>query len=366
MKIHELPHVNGNFGDALNAWLWRDLLPQVFDEDAAVRFIGIGTILDRQLPRAPLTVVLGAGTGYAPPPEDLHTDPARWRIYGVRGPLTARILRLAPDSVLTDPAILLVDHPSFKQREASGTVFVPHWKSVQFGQWREACTLAGIEFVDPCGDAHAVIRKIAGARKVIAESMHAGIIADAFRVPWVPVVLSREVAPFKWVDWASTMQLPYEPLRLAASSPVELLRDQLLRRSAFGYIGDIDDNEPPSAQADGTRLRWTDAQLLRDHAAAIARVASPLHWRASVTAEALLKRVARASRHTHAKWSPALYRRYREQAAAQLARVAEQAGQLSTDAAHGEALERCRQALQRLANDHRDGLLQPPHLAAIA
>ena len=363
MKIHELPHVNGNFGDALNAWLWRDLLPQVFDEDAAVRFIGIGTILDRQLPHAPLTVVLGAGTGYAPPPDDLHTDPARWRIYGVRGPLTARILRLGPDSVLTDPAILLVDHPAFKRREPSGIVFVPHWKSVQFGQWREACAPAGIEFVDPCGDAHAVIRKIAGARKVIAESMHAGIIADAFRVPWVPVVLSREVAPFKWVDWASTMHLPYEPLRLQPSSPVELLREQLLRRSAFGYIGDADPVDP-SPGPHGARLRWTDAQLLRDHAAAIARVASPLHWRASVTAEALLKRIARASRHTHAKWSPALYRRYREQAAEQLHAVAGQPGQLSTDAAHGEALERCRQALRRLAIDHCNGTLLPAHAIA--
>jgi len=356
MKVYELPHVNGNFGDALNSWLWRDLLPEVFDDDAAVRFVGIGTILDRHLPRAPLTVVLGAGTGYAPPPHDLHDDPKRWRIYGVRGPLTARILGLPADAVLTDPAILLAGHPAFQEPQAGGVIFVPHWKSVQFGQWREACELAGIEFVDPCGDAHAVIRKIAGARKVIAESMHAGIIADAFRVPWVPVVLSREVAPFKWVDWASTMRLGYEPLLLAASSPVEVLRDQLLRRSAFGYIGDFMASQ--SEGRAGTLLRWNEAQLLHDHAAAIARVASPLHWRASITAEALLKRVARASRHTHAKLSPALYRRYREGAAEQLRAIADGAGQLSTDAAHQQALERCHQAVQRLAADHRSGQFQ--------
>jgi hypothetical protein len=356
MKIYQLPHVNGNFGDALNGWLWHDLLPQVFDDDASVHFVGIGTILDRHLPRVPLTVVLGTGTGYATPPDDLHADPRRWRVYGVRGPLTARILGLPPNAALTDPAILLATHPAFREREPGGVVFVPHWKSVQFGQWREACELAGIEFVDPCGDAHAVIRKIAGARKVIAESMHAGIIADAFRVPWVPVVLSREVAPFKWVDWASTVRVPYEPFLLGASSPVEVLRDQVLRRSAFGYIGEVVPMRHEGMS--GTPLHWSDEQLLRDHAAAIARVASPLHWRASVAAEVLLKRIARAARRTHAKLSPGLYQGYRERAADALDALAASAGQLSSDPAHDAALERCQQAVQRLANDHRSGRLQ--------
>jgi succinoglycan biosynthesis protein ExoV len=356
MKVYQLPHVNGNFGDALNAWLWRDLLPEVFDDDASVHFVGIGTILDRHLPRAPLTVVLGTGTGYAPPPDDLHADPGRWRVYGVRGPLTARILGLPDDAVLTDPAILLATHPAFRERDSGGVVFVPHWKSVQFGQWREACDLAGIEFVDPCGHAHAVIRKIAGAKRVIAESMHAGIIADAFRVPWVPVVLSREVAPFKWVDWASTVRTPYQPLRLGPSSPVELLRDQVLRHSAFGYIGAMVQQPEPDASDDS--LRWSEDQLLRDHAAAISRVASPLHWRASVVAEALLKRVARAARRVHSKLSPTLYSRYRERAAHQLHAAAHGAAWLSNDAAHHEALERCQHAMQRLAQDHRSGQLR--------
>jgi succinoglycan biosynthesis protein ExoV len=348
MKVYQLPHVNGNFGDALNDWLWPGLLPGVFDEDAQVRFVGIGTILDRNLPKAPLTVVFGTGTGYAPPPDDMR--PGRWRVYGVRGPLTARVLDLPAQTVLTDPAIMLAQDPTLRSRFPRGVVFVPHWKSVRFGQWREACELAGIEFVDPCGDAREVVRRIAGARKVIAESMHAGIIADAFRVPWVPVVLSREVAAFKWADWAATVGLPYEPLRLPASSPVELLRDRLLRYSAFGYIGRL---APP-----GAPLRWSEDELLRDHAAAIARVASPMHMQASRYAEALLKRVARAAPATHARLAPGLYARFRERAAAHLEKVARSDGWLSTDHAHGAALARCYEALYRLSADHQKGLLR--------
>jgi succinoglycan biosynthesis protein ExoV len=351
MKVYQLPHVDGNFGDALNDWLWPELLPGVFDDDARVRFVGIGTILDRNLPRAPLTVVFGTGTGYAPPP-DLR--PSRWRVYGVRGPLTARVLGLSAEAVLTDPAILLAQDPALHARSPGGVVFVPHWKSVRFGQWREACELAGIEFVDPCGDAREVVRRIAGASKVIAESMHAGIVADAFRVPWVPVLLSREVAAFKWADWAASVGLPYEPVHLPASSPVELLRDRLLRYSAFGYIGRL---APP-----GALLRWTDDELLRDHAAAISRVASPMHMQASRYAEALLKRVARVAPATHGRVAPGLYARFRERAAAHLEAVARSDGCLSADGAHGAALARCLEALHRLNADHRKGLLRhKPH-----
>lgn len=347
MKVYQLPHVNGNFGDALNDWLWPELLPGVFDDDAQVRFVGIGTILDRNLPRAPLTVVFGTGTGYAPPPDDLR--PGRWRVYGVRGPLTARVLGLPADVVLTDPAVLLASHAAFRDRASGGVVFVPHWKSVRFGQWRRACELAGIEFVDPCGDAREVVRRIAGARKVIAESMHAGIIADAFRVPWVPVLLSREVAAFKWADWAATVGLPYRPLRLPPSSPIELLRDRLLRHSAFGYIGRL--------PLPGTPVHWSEDELLRDHAAAIARVASPVHMQASRYAEALLKRVARAAPATHARLAPGLYARFCEDAAAHLEMASRSDGWLSSDGAHAGALARCHEALHRLNADHRQGLL---------
>jgi succinoglycan biosynthesis protein ExoV len=369
LKIHQISNVNGNFGDELNGWMWRELYPELFndghdDNGDGIDFIGIGTILDRHLPTRGLNVVLGSGTGYAPPP-DLRTDPAQWCVYGVRGPLTAQLLDLPREAVLTDPAILLADHPRWRgpRPESSGgaddasgkVIFVPHWKSIRFGQWQAACELAHIDFVDPCGDAREVIDRIAGARLVVAESMHAAIIADALRVPWVPVVLSREVAPFKWADWAATVGLEYTPLLLSPSSPVEVLRAEVLEHSAFSYISDFGFQ----ARADGgpRELGWSREQLLHDHAQSIEKVGASWRWHASIYAEALLKRLARIAPDTHQRIAPGTYQRYRDQAAAQLTQAANAPSFLSGDAAHRRALQRCQEAVARLAADRREGRL---------
>jgi succinoglycan biosynthesis protein ExoV len=52
-----------------------------------------------------------------------------------------------------------------------------------------------------------VIRRIAAAPLVIAESMHAAIIADAFRVPWIPVRFSPHFHAEKWLDWAASLDM---------------------------------------------------------------------------------------------------------------------------------------------------------------
>jgi succinoglycan biosynthesis protein ExoV len=360
LKIHQIGNVKGNFGDELNGWMWSELYPELFDDnksDDGVDFIGIGTILDRHLPTRGLNVVLGSGTGYAPPP-DIRANPAQWCVYGVRGPLTAQLLDLPREAVLTDPAILLADHERWRDKprgESGNVIFVPHWKSVRFGQWQAACELAKIEFVDPCGDARNVIDRIAGARLVIAESMHAAIIADALRVPWVPVVLSREVAPFKWADWAATVGLEYTPLLLSPSSPVEVLRAEVLEHSAFSYISDFGFQ----ARADGgpRELGWSREQLLRDHAQSVEKVGASWRWYCSIYAEALLKRLARIAPDTHQRIAPQTYQRYREQAAAQLLQAADAPSFLSGDAAHRRALQRCQEAVERLAADRREGRL---------
>jgi len=364
LKIHQVSNVNGNFGDELNGWMWRELYPELFSDDNGddgIDFIGIGTILDRHLPKRGLNVVLGSGTGYAPLP-DIRANPAQWCVYGVRGPLTAQLLDLPREAVLTDPAILLADHPRWSGprtesavADSGNVIFVPHWKSIRFGQWQAACELAQIEFVDPCGDARTVIDRIAGARLVIAESMHAAIIADALRVPWVPVVLSREVAPFKWADWAATVGLEYTPLLLSPSSPVEVLRAEVLEHSAFSYISDFGFQ----ARADGgpRELGWSREQLLRDHAQSIEKVGASWRWHCSIYAEALLKRLARIAPGTHQRVAPQTYQRYREQAAAQLLQAADAPSFLSGDAAHRRALQRCQEAVERLAADSREGRL---------
>jgi succinoglycan biosynthesis protein ExoV len=53
--------------------------------------------------------------------------------------------------------------------------------------------------------------------------MHAAILADAFRVPFVAVTTSRQINSFKWQDWASSLGLSYRPRHVPISSRAEAI-----------------------------------------------------------------------------------------------------------------------------------------------
>lgn len=83
--------------------------------------------------------------------------------------------------------------------------------------WDTIGQRAGLEVVLPQDDAVSVINRTREARLVIAESMHGTIIADAFRIPWIPVAISHHFNSFKWQDWADSMEVDFhmnEALRL--------------------------------------------------------------------------------------------------------------------------------------------------------
>jgi succinoglycan biosynthesis protein ExoV len=346
MKIHHLKQVNGNFGDELNRWLWPELLGDAC-RDAAddVLFVGIGTILDKNLPPARVTIVFGTGVGYTSAPQDLATPSTRWRIYGVRGPLTARALKFDQRFAMTDPAILLATLQEFRGLDRSGVVFIPHWKSVRYGNWQAICNELGIEFVDPCRESKSVVRRIATAEKVIAESMHAAVIADAFRVPWIPVALSREVSPFKWVDWALSMDVSYRPVCLPPSSGIELVRNAMLKWSvhcnAVGY--------PSSSQVEhGAHMHFEDVDRLMSDFGEIRRRTNQ-QWRrnASIGFEVVLKRLAKLG----LGFSEGLI----SVASAHLEKVMSGEGLLSSDQAHARSLNDTLSRLQAFRRDLNNG-----------
>ncbi|MDV7141183.1 polysaccharide pyruvyl transferase family protein [Tropicimonas sp. TH_r6] len=200
----------GNFGDDLNLWLWDAILPGWHGMgQAGDTLFGAGTLLSegnlRQFPRP---IVLGSGTGYGASP--IADTLSRCDIRAVRGPLTARRLGLPETMPMLDPAVLcpdfldLPDLPSATNR----VIFVPHHTTAALSlRWARLCDAAGIEYVSPEGDSQQVIARIARADLVIAESMHAAILADAFRVPWSPVQLSDAFNPFKWNDWAQSLEM---------------------------------------------------------------------------------------------------------------------------------------------------------------
>lgn len=222
MKLFHWASSHGNFGDDMNLFLWEHFLPDVFDGNDEALFIGIGTILSADIPRARHRIVMGSGTGYGRLPADLGNGV--WRIYAVRGPLTARAIGVDPVFAVADPAILLPLLPDFAPTSREGVAFVPHWTTAEEGVWQTACARAGVDFIDPRHEAQRVIRQIASARLVIAESMHGAIVADAFRVPWIAVVSGRDT-PLKWHDWALALDMEYRPYEVGQLRVMPMIRD---------------------------------------------------------------------------------------------------------------------------------------------
>jgi succinoglycan biosynthesis protein ExoV len=138
--------------------------------------------------------------------------------------LTAAKLGLSPDKGITDPAAMIADMPEFKGlAKIHKKTFIPHWESAEFGMWASVCEPAGLTYLDPRGEAKAVIRHIAQSELIVAESMHGAILADAFRVPWIAVSTSRSINNFKWNDWASSVGATYNPRYVPVSTRAEAI-----------------------------------------------------------------------------------------------------------------------------------------------
>jgi succinoglycan biosynthesis protein ExoV len=219
MNLFYFDHVH-NFGDDLNRWIWEELLPGCWDRNDGVWFSGIGTILNRDfMPKVPKWIVFGTGAGYSLPPEGFGG--VGWEIVAVRGPLSARALHLPHSTAVVDPAVLIRTLPAYSplpESQRSGVVFMPHIESMTNGHWPEVCRLAGIEFLSPIGDSRRIVDRIRSAKLVLADAMHAAIVADSLRVPWVPLRSSDRINTFKWLDWTLSLGCPYEPLDLPPTS----------------------------------------------------------------------------------------------------------------------------------------------------
>jgi succinoglycan biosynthesis protein ExoV len=218
MKLYYYSGVRGvrNFGDELNHYLWPQLFPGIFDsEDDGNQFIGIGTVLNSRVPPARRTIVFGAGVGYGPlPPE------RKWDVYCVRGPLTARALELPASAAVTDPAVLIdgiagsMPAPSTRWRYA----FMPHWQTAG-SDWLPVCEEIGFGFIDPRWEPARVLSALRGTEILLAEAMHGAIVADALRIPWIPIRTRPSIKTLKWDDWCQSMELAYSPVSLPTIWP---------------------------------------------------------------------------------------------------------------------------------------------------
>lgn len=226
---------SGNFGDELNHVLWPRLVPGLFDEVDRTGFLGIGTIIGMPTPECDRLHVFSSGVGY----DKLSEWNVPRRIWCVRGPLTARLVGAGTDKVLTDGAILT---PSVvaedDARPATTTIGVmPHWESLHYPGWCEACELAGFQLISPIGEPESVVRALRQTRLLITESLHGAIIADSYNIPWIPMRSSRNFSVFKWMDWCLSMQVSLSAVMVPPPSPESLLRFGRLPTGAWGeYI----------------------------------------------------------------------------------------------------------------------------------
>jgi succinoglycan biosynthesis protein ExoV len=229
MKIIYFKGEHPNFGDDLNPWMWPQILPGFFDEDERTVFLGIGSIIgERKFPTLTRKIIFGSG--FVP---EYHDKPdvrgADWNIYFVRGPRTARMLDISPDLAIGDSAILL--RTLIKPQSTPGTVisFMPHWQSLDRGNWEEVCRLAGINLIDPRMPLDRVLEELQRSRMVVTEAMHGAIVADALRIPWVPLIPINTAHRGKWLDWADALNISLNQYRLWPSS-LEESRLSILRK----------------------------------------------------------------------------------------------------------------------------------------
>ena len=227
-----------NFGDLLGPLIVERIRAQrrlSRPQRRGPRLLAVGSIM--RLAHAG-DVVWGAGINGKTVDETVFP---RVDVRAVRGPRTAAVLRSfgndVPD-VFGDPALLIPhlwsDEELGIERGTGGVVLMPNYNDVR--SWPEHA-------LSPRGDALTRVRQLASAERVVASSLHALVIAEAYGIPAVPVASSKE-PPFKYEDYyqGTARELPplaadweagmdaeaapaitaWDPRRLLAAFPTDL------------------------------------------------------------------------------------------------------------------------------------------------
>jgi succinoglycan biosynthesis protein ExoV len=214
MKLYyyRSPEGVGNFGDDLNPYILGNLLTEILDDNASSQLIGIGTILNDRLPRntkeARHRIVFSSGVGYNFD-RSLKIN-SSYKFYCVRGPLSAKSLGLNSDLAVTDGALLIRRIFSPEKRTRFKFSYMPHWRHAS-QEWKMVCESLGFGYIDPRNSIQDVLTQLTETDVLLAEAMHGAIVADALRIPWIPVYSHSSILPFKWQDWCLSIGIEYQP-----------------------------------------------------------------------------------------------------------------------------------------------------------
>lgn len=218
-----------NFGDFLSLMLVERALvaPQV----PADRYRLIGSAIDDTVlatdlrqsgDRAATIACWGCG---ARSDTGLSDETAkRTMLFGVRGPLSRDALRLAADTPLGDPALLLpllYAPGSPEAGQEAAVLCVPHFHEPLSDETILART--GVDAVASprvvtLADCEALIDRIAAAELVLAGSLHAAIVAFAYGTPFAFLDLGFVDTAFKWHDFAALIGIEARWFETAAEA----------------------------------------------------------------------------------------------------------------------------------------------------
>jgi pyruvyltransferase len=177
----------------------------------------MGSILEKATDDS---VVLGSG--FLRRPEAPIQVSARY--VAVRGRLSREHIRAEGHVFLGDPMVLLdrVFKPSSKKTHAMG--LVPHIS--EFSTLRRLSP-EGVNVINPADSPWKVVEAIASCERVMSQSLHGLIVADALGIPnlWLAPSASMAGGEFKFLDYFSTLdsakQLHPPTRELLASPPGE-------------------------------------------------------------------------------------------------------------------------------------------------
>lgn len=244
MKLHYYDS-KPNFGDLLNEWLWPQVLPDLIDHPTSDIMVGIGTLLDNNLPDGK-KLIFGSGFGYNVPP----TIDEDFLFFFVRGPLTAESLGIPAELAIADPAVLVgtrhTDRPSKTRKYA----YMPHHEWRDHPVANDIIRRNGIHVIDPTAPVETVLREIQSSEIILAEAMHAAIVADALRVPWIPIAINP-VNQFKWRDFMGSMRIEAKLLdwdwkknQIQKLSRISFLKRLSDRQLANQWMGSVESFSP--------------------------------------------------------------------------------------------------------------------------
>lgn len=226
----------GNFGDDLNLTLWRQLFPDIDHLNPNVVVAGIGTILSRKPSSNIKKVILGAGANGPKIKLNVNNSDIRW----VRGPKSARAVGGAKHLGLGDPAWLYADLFEKVEPISNGSIgLIPHWKTWKSFDWQRVANNAGLIGIDASLHPAQVVHKMRSCSRILTESLHGAVFADAMGIPWAPAVLAHRFHKFKWEDWTESIHrefVPFMPDRALVHSvgKIKSLTNWMMREAQFG------------------------------------------------------------------------------------------------------------------------------------